>query len=172
MKNPKNKGGSFERKIARKLSLWVTDGVDDSALWRSDDSGARATRSGDINLVNQCGDIKADSKKGFELTNRFYVELKHYSDIKIDQLIWQKNKQNNVYGWWLKYTKEAKKYGLDLMLICKQNNRKELLLFKKSFKDIFEIENYNILAIINSLDMHIMYLDDFLDTYDFKLVYL
>ena len=142
MKNPKEKGNRYEREIARKLSLWISEGEDSTLLWRSDSSGGRATQHG--NLATQAGDIAADSRVGYDFIDLFHVECKHYKNIFLDQLVWRTNKGDNCYGWWLKYTKEALKYGKNLFLCCKQNNKFELLLIPDKVIKIFELENFAI----------------------------
>ena len=43
MANKSGKGSGFEREIAKRLSLWWTEGDRDDVMWRTQNSGGRAT---------------------------------------------------------------------------------------------------------------------------------
>lgn len=164
MKNSKEKGNRYEREIARKLSVWISEGRNRNLLWRSDSSGARATTSKE-KLSNQAGDIAPDSKEGYDFIDKFYVECKHYKNIGLENLIWRSNKQENVLTWWRRYTKEADKYNKILLLICKQNNKPDLLFVTKQFIDLFEIDNEDIT--LRMSNMYVMFLNELVRKYDY-----
>lgn len=167
----KEKGNRFERIISQKLSLWISSGDDKNLLWRSTSSGARATISNDLD--NQCGDIASDSRIGYDLTDRFLIECKHYKSIQIEQLLWRTNKSgDHVYTWWLRYNKEAKKYNKDLMLICRQNSKRDVMLVNDNFIDIFEVNKDDIKIQVKDLNCNILILDDFIRVYNFDNIYL
>lgn len=88
--NSSEKGHSFEREIAKKLSLWWSEGKDRDIFYRSDSSGSRATLrerySGD-KLLDQYGDIVAEKIEGRPLTDRFCIECKHYKNINLWALV-------------------------------------------------------------------------------------
>ena len=74
----KNKGPQFERQFSKELSLWWTDGKDDSVFWRTQSSGARATirtKQGK-RTDGQYGDIAAMNEDGKKLLRLFTFSLK------------------------------------------------------------------------------------------------
>ena len=72
------KGGSFEREVAKRLSLWYTDGEADDLFWRTHASGGRATQrfKKGKNLDGHVGDICAIDSRGEALTNHWSIEIK------------------------------------------------------------------------------------------------
>lgn len=80
----KNKGSSFEREIAKTLSLWISKGETDDIFWRSTTSGARATTRtkqgkqtansyGDLSILDAaysfvCKAVCFELKKGYSGT--------------------------------------------------------------------------------------------------------
>jgi len=74
----KGKGSSFERDIARMISLWFSEEKSADWFWRTQSSGGRATqlrKTGKM-LTKQFGDIVAVEKEGEPLTDKFCFELK------------------------------------------------------------------------------------------------
>ena len=71
----KAKGSSFERLVARKLSLWITDGKDSTQLIRSVLSGGWG--QGNVVSARQLGDLAANGPAGEEFRKHFVVECKH-----------------------------------------------------------------------------------------------
>lgn len=72
------KGGDFERELCRTLSLWFSGGKRDDLLWRSSQSGGRATaraRKGQT-TAGHCGDICATCPEGEPITRKITWELK------------------------------------------------------------------------------------------------
>ena len=123
----KAKGASFERDVCKKLSLWVSDGKREDLYWRSAMSGGRATlghRKGK-DLRHQAGDICAVHPEGHKLTERFYIECKHYRDLDLGGLLFKKGK---LFNFWVATEAEATKHERLPLLIAKQNNFKTLVL--------------------------------------------
>jgi hypothetical protein len=73
-KDSKNKGTSFERAICRKLSLWWSNGEDDSIFWRSPGSGSWAR--GKRPDTPGRGDVIAVKPEGKSLTDYAVIEIK------------------------------------------------------------------------------------------------
>jgi hypothetical protein len=72
-----NKGSSFERAIAKQLSLWWSKGVNDDIFWRTAGSGGRATvrgRKGQASV--QVGDLCAIDPQGEPFNRQVVIELK------------------------------------------------------------------------------------------------
>ena len=73
------KGGNFEIKIARALSIWWSNGTDEDLFWRSRGSGGTATRrarSGKETLQGHEGDISCDKPSGKPLIDYMVFECK------------------------------------------------------------------------------------------------
>ena len=128
----KQKGSGFERTICTKLSLWVSGGKDEDLFWRSAMSGGRATvahRKG--RQVRQAGDICAVSPEGHVLTDKVYLECKHYRDLKLTSFILKG--QGTLAKFWRKTEAQAKLHNKMAWLIAKQNNMPIMLLTNREF---------------------------------------
>ena len=126
-KNPKQKGNSFENRIAKQLSLWVTNDYREDVLIRTATSGARATqllKSGKI-FETQAGDIIAVEEQGLQLTETFLLECKHYKDANIESIFF--GGKTGLNKWWERLVEDCKIYKRSPMLIVKQNFRPILL---------------------------------------------
>jgi hypothetical protein len=120
MVNGKQKGAAYEREICRELSLWVSNGIQEDAFWRSAMSGGRATvaqRKGK-RLAAQAGDISCVHPIGHAFANKFFVEIKFYKDLQFEGLV---TETGNLINFWKEAKIQAKKYGKYPMLIAKQN---------------------------------------------------
>jgi len=117
----KQKGSAFERDICKRLSLWVSGGVDQDLFWRSAMSGGRATlaRKKGVTLNRQAGDICAVAPEGHALTNKFYLECKHYKDLQVGSFMLQDI--GLLAKFWRETRAHAKPYGKLPLLIAKQN---------------------------------------------------
>jgi hypothetical protein len=84
-KNSKNKGNSFERQIAKQLSLFLSKGERDDLVWRNTSSGARFTNrfKKGMQTENQSGDISYTHELSIPFFTKFNVECKAYQDIKL-----------------------------------------------------------------------------------------
>ena len=85
-----NKGSPFEREIARKISLWWSDGKSDDHFWRTAGSGGRATNRAKQGkaTANGGGDICAQTKEAQELLNLVTFELKRgYNTATVSDLL-------------------------------------------------------------------------------------
>jgi len=74
----KRKGNSFENKVARELSLWLSSGEYKDCLERTIGSGSKSTVAGKkgFRLGNIAGDLMAIDELGFKMTQLFIIELK------------------------------------------------------------------------------------------------
>ena len=129
--NGKQKGSSFERKICKALSLWITDGAREDCFWRSAMSGGRATVAGrkGTDLRRQAGDITATSPEGHKLTDHFYIECKHYRSLDYDLFLFGKG---NLFKFWKVALREAQRYNKTPLLIVKQNRVQTMVLSELS----------------------------------------
>lgn len=123
----KSKGTSYERKICKRLSLWITNGEKADCLWRSALSGGRATvahRKGEV--VRQSGDITAVSPEGHVLCTSNFLELKHYRKLDLDAFF--VTGRGKLAKFWRKAQAEAKKHGQQPILIARQNFTPDIVL--------------------------------------------
>lgn len=126
----KGKGSQFERWVCKQLSKWVSNGRHTDLFWRSAMSGGRATvglRRGRV--VRQAGDICAVHATGHSLTDQWFIECKNYRRIDLGQ--WAINNQGKIKTWWARCNSDARKYGLDPMLIVKQNGWPVLVITRQ-----------------------------------------
>jgi hypothetical protein len=116
-----SKGSTFERKICRRLSLWISKGKDEDVFWRSSTSGARATinRKRGKMLPRQAGDICSVSPEGHVLTDVWFIELKHHRSLQLMRFIFEAD--GKLMRFWEKTQEEAKAYDKSPMMIVKQN---------------------------------------------------
>lgn len=117
MVNSKAKGSQFEREVCVKLSLWLTKGQNKDVLWRTAMSGGRATVG--RGKVRQCGDICSVAEEGHVLTNNYFIECKHVRDLQFDMFIL--HDKGYLARYWMTARTQARKYGLQPLLIAKAN---------------------------------------------------
>ena len=80
MKDFRSKGLSFERLIAKRLSLWITEGKDEYAIERRVASGAAiADKKG---LTSASGDLIGVKPSSALFMKSYCFELKCYTDLK------------------------------------------------------------------------------------------
>lgn len=121
------KGGRFERKIAKVLSLWVSRSKKKDLFWRTAMSGGRATvarKRGE--LVRQSGDITAVTPEGHDLTDKFFIELKHYNDLNL--LGSMLHFRGRLAKFWNKCVSEANYYGRIPILIALEDRKPTLIV--------------------------------------------
>lgn len=125
----KAKGGAFERKICKQLSLWVSKGKQDDLFWRSAMSGGRATLGIQKGIVRkgQMGDVSAISKLGQVLIREFVIELKHVKNMNVESGILYGTKAG-LRTYWAKLLEECNAAYKYPMLIGRSNNRPVLLI--------------------------------------------
>ncbi len=124
------KGGEFERKICKRLSLWISDNMRDDLFWRSAMSGGRASlvakRLPNKKRYNQCGDISAISREGQDFLDVFFIECKFLKSLQIDA--WIYGHEGLLPKLWDKALQEAMDHDRVPLVIAKQNNKQELIL--------------------------------------------
>ena len=81
----KRKGSSFERYVAKDLSLWITGGGSDGIFWRTHSSGSLGT-VGKRRL--EYGDIMAIDDLGKPLTDNYNIECRHGKCLNLRHLIY------------------------------------------------------------------------------------
>ncbi len=133
------KGSGFEREIAKKLSLWWTEGENEDVFWRSQASGGRATmrKKKDKDALNsQAGDITAFDPIGEPLIKAWNIECKSGGGRKIkaaDKRTFQnwsildcidsKQKQPTILKWWEQSCRDAETSNREPILIFRRNSK-------------------------------------------------
>lgn len=132
------KGSSFEREICTRLSLWWTNGDDDSCFWRTSMSGGRATvrhRKGK-KTRGHAGDICATDGRGRGLVKRIAFELKRgYNRVTITDLIDKPKKAKfQTLEEWIDQAKRSKEMGETQWwaIIHKRDRRDSVIYFPRS----------------------------------------
>ena len=165
----KLKGGEFERKICKLLSLWYTENERDDVFFRSASSGAMATQrfKKGKKTSGQQGDTTSTDLEGIKFINKFSIELKSYKDFTLDFLVY-KNK-SLIHDWWKQCVVDAERENKNPLLIIKKNRREEIIIFDYNLYSIFQDcfgrigNNKFICGYINETYVMIMLLTDFLN---------
>jgi hypothetical protein len=122
------KGGSFERKLCKVLSLWW-HGEREDIFWRSAGSGSRATVGKKI--LTGHGDICAVDKCGDALCKFLVIEAKNgYSGVHLTTLLDKtNNKKNQLEKWIIKAHNSRKKSKAFSWIIVHQRTRRACLVY-------------------------------------------
>jgi len=164
--NGKTKGGEFERLIAKRLSLWLSNGERDDLFWRTNGSGSRHTtrKKLDKDTEGQDGDIcstcSGDSEKFRKI---FSLELKTYKDINLWGLITKK--QTGFLDFWNQTVTQSELVNKKPILIIKENYRPILFvsnLWTKYFFSIYFDFKYDMKVNIGDSDIYIWQLKNVL----------
>lgn len=173
-KNSKNKGNSFERQIAKQLSLFLSKGERDDLVWRNTSSGARFTNrfKKGMQTENQSGDISYTHELSIPFFTKFNVECKAYQDIKLWSIIEQTSKSDDLFNFLKQTIRDAEASNKSPILIAKQNNKKVLIFIEKKYADYLKI-NYLLLVQIETYQFSVFQFEKFLelDPFHFETVY-
>lgn len=94
----------WERKFAKMISLWWTDGARDDMFWRTQTSGGRATQRAKSNqdTYGQYGDIAAVHPKGQPLLDVICFELKNgYPKLHMSNILDSPGSNEKQFTEWL-----------------------------------------------------------------------
>jgi hypothetical protein len=132
----KQKGGAFERRICRELSLWMSNGLHEDLYWRSAMSGGRSTVAAGKGkrLAAQAGDISCVNEAGHALTDKFLIECKTYRDLQFEGLIRGKG---HLADFWSETIRAAERYNKYPMLIAKQNQQPAIICLNNEGRSYF-----------------------------------
>ena len=156
----KQKGSSFERKTCKELSLWISYGIREDLFWRSAMSGGRSTvalKKGK-KFKTSSGDISAIHSLGFQLTEKFLIECKHYKNLEFAGLIHNRGK---LVAFWQKAQMEAINHSQLPILIAKQNNYPTVAVMCRGGMKSFKLKYRTFDLVVPAFDMYIMTFDRF-----------
>ena len=119
----KAKGSSFELKVCKALSAWLTNGERTDILRRTVGSGAQYTRA--AGNSGEPGDIGPNDPEAFPFTNRFVIECKHWKKIELIDMLW--GKKHGLRVAMDKVRQEARQANREWVLIARQNLRPTLV---------------------------------------------
>lgn len=158
MPNSKSKGNTYERDVCRDVSRWISNGERDDLVWRSASSGAVTTVHKGAKFKSQAGDIAAIDELAIPLMMLVTFEIKHYADLNVGNLIWQK--PSKLVEFWKTHVELATKQSKIPLVVAKQDRRPPLLMVPKAFSEIFHQCAY---TYVQSLDCVIYVFSDFLE---------
>jgi hypothetical protein len=133
----KQKGGSYEREICKRLSLWWTQDLEeprDDIFWRTSQSGGRATTRSKKGkkTCNSAGDICAIDNIGQPFLDVFVLEVKRgYSkNTLMDLLDKSSSSATQIYEKWILQAEESKKQSgsLSWLIIAKRDKRVPIVI--------------------------------------------
>lgn len=136
----RDKGLSFEIKIAKELSYWYTRDKSKKIFWRTVSSGGLYTNKVTENLS---GDIMAIDSTGEEFLSKVTIECKSRKKLDLDCFLTAPNK-NEIFSFW-KQTTEVQ-------------NKVPLLLVKVNYKPILLFAPYNLIVLIEPYVKSVIYL--------------
>lgn len=108
----KSKGNSFERRLCKLLSEWITHGERDDIFWRSATSGGRATvrRKQNRSTANSDGDISAIDPIGMPMTENVCIEAKvGYPKASLQDIL---DREKSLYREWIHQAAAADKHWM------------------------------------------------------------
>lgn len=117
----KGKGSGFERKIAKALSLWITEGRDSTQLIRSVLSGGWTRGQKSEGGFRHVGDLAPNGPVGERFRRLFAVECKHRRDINLYGLWTCGETSGTILGWWSKLIADSQVAEVSPMLIFCSN---------------------------------------------------
>lgn len=129
----KSKGNNFEREIARKISLWLSENKDKDLIWRSKSSGGsftkgyvKETQYGDLAIQKHTGKYVRVAK---QFINTFCIEIKFWKKLDLSKI----SETNDIWKWWVQCENNCLNIKVNPILIAKGNN-KPILVFLKNLK--------------------------------------
>lgn len=161
--NGKSKGSGFERLVAKQLSLYLTNGKEEMACWRSSSSGATSTigyknnKKSSLGLQTQSGDIIQTIPQGhYMLLDAFFktymVEVKFLKSLDLSP-----NYSAQFQKIMNQLLREKEQSSKNIFFVLKRNGRETLVITDNPIpcKSIGSL-------VYNELQFDIYYLKDFI----------
>lgn len=139
MKSSAQKGGAYERELAKKLSLWISAGVRDDLLWRSVGSGGHWTKiSKKAQLVKEtqsestfkdhAGDLTYIHKDGKPFIDAVGIESKRRNNPQTEKFLLNIASKKSLSEWWNTHLGICKNLDRAAMLVSKENLHPAILV--------------------------------------------
>lgn len=121
------KGGAYERKFSKKLSLWWSSGRSPDLFWRTPGSGGKATIDG---RGTHAGDVRAVLPEGEGFTELFTVELKRgYPDADFQRVLDGAGSNHQIIDFMKQAHRDHQLAGSKYwMLVVARDRKKELVV--------------------------------------------
>lgn len=166
MSNSKSIGNTYERSVAKKLSLWLSEGQNDDVCWRDLGSGSRATIRGKQGKdTTRHGDFVPTDLSYKYFFDRFCMDSKSYKEWNPIFINEKNMKSNSILNQWVKVIEESQ--DKIPMMICNIRDRKtpEFVVLPSATvypKDCnINLMYYSFSSKINIKDFCLILLDDF-----------
>lgn len=172
------KGFPYERKMAKVLSLWWTDGLNQDIFWRTAGSGGRATNRKKLTgeaLKYSYGDIGFLDPIGKPFIDFFLLELKkgYTKDIDPLSIVDSKKKKHLLFEWWDKAEIERQESERKKSLIIFERDRHKSCVmidfhFMSKLIDYYGTFQHSTLTIERNTDCYlsIVSFNDFFNWFD------
>lgn len=165
------KGGSYERRICKALSLWHTRGRRDDVFWRTPMSGGRHTvrKQRGTGALSEVGDICSTDPVSKPFIDAFAVECKSRANMHLHSLFTRqhsekavkKHKSHTVYEYWLEIRALAVSVGRLPLLIFHGNHLPDMVLLNIAGRQRLRLEIHPIAHFMGDEDLFVYLLDDF-----------
>lgn len=123
------KGGQFERDTSRMLSMWLSNGEDDSWVWRTSQSGGRATQRAKKGKKTSgaYGDLTFTDSRAEWLFELFVLELKRgYSGTNALDLIDSRKKEPELLAFWNQCNRDREEANRPYSMVILKRDRKSI----------------------------------------------
>lgn len=124
------KGGSYERRVCKALSFWISKGRRDDIFWRTPMSGGRHTvrRRKGTGAMDEVGDIRATHESGKPFINQFVLDCKSYRNLKMHTLLVPKAAKKSIAAFWSTTVRIAEEVHRQPIMVCKENKLPDFVL--------------------------------------------
>lgn len=125
------KGAAFEREIAKRMSLWISDGASKDLLWRSAGSGGRSTqrrKQTGKGIEYHASDIAPLHPDAAPFVDAFTLECKNYASLDLHQLFYMPQ-ESTMAKWWAQACRDAASVDRIPLMVCKELRYPPLFVF-------------------------------------------
>ena len=140
----KRKGSAFEREIAKKLSLWFSEGEREDIFYRSHNSGGRFTarQKSQKDTAYQSGDITCSDPLGEHLISKWSIECKSgYGNWGVLDFVDSRQYITKLESFFQQCCEDAHKANKEPILIFRRKGKKTCICLAKEY--INHLEAFN-----------------------------